>query len=869
MDTKPTYEELVQRIKALEKEKQESEWMKRVAIHQEVCPTPIIESKKIPVRETDLQSIINVKEIQSIMDDFYSLTHMATAILDLKGNVIEATGWQDICTKFHRVNPETARNCTESDLFLAKNLKPGEYLEYKCKNGLRDVVTPLYVGAEHLGNIYTGQFFYDDERVDEEFFIGQADTYGFDKNAYMDAFRRIPTYSPETIKHLMGFLAKFASYISEISLANMRLETEIREREKAEQALKESETHLRTLIDTIPDLVWLKDQKGIYLSCNPRFERFFGAKEKDIIGKTDYDFKNKELADFFRMHDKVAMAKGKPSKNEEEVTFADDGHREILETIKTPMYASDGKITGVLGIGRDITDRKRAEEAIQDSESFINSVMDNLPIGIAVNSVDPAVKFQYMNDNFCKFYRTTREALAHPDVFWTCVYEDPDFREKIKKRVLDDCASGEPERMVWADIPITHKGADTSFITAKNIPIPEKGLMISTVWDVTERKLAQEELKDRERLLNEVGRIAKIGGWEMDLTTGKAKWTEGTYDIVEIEYNQPVPGPDEHISYYLPEYQPMVSDAMQALVEEDRPLDFEAQARTAKGNIRWFHAIGRATREEGRCLKVHGTFQDITDRKKAEEEIRNLNRDLELRVHQRTAELREASKELEDFVYSVSHDLRAPLRSISGFAQIIDRRHKGSLNEEGRHYFDNIVKASRQMGELIDDLLKFSRLGRKAIQSQNVPLDDIFTSAMETLSDPMEKTGARVNLPEKMPVIQGDLTLATHIFINLLENAVKYHKPNEPPLIDVRFKMEDERVIVSIADNGIGIEPAYHEKIFNIFQRLHSQEDYPGTGIGLAAVRKAVQVMGGRVWVESEPDKGSVFKIKLITATTA
>jgi len=173
------------------------------------------------------------------------------------------------------------------------------------------------------------------------------------------------------------------------------------------------------------------------------------------------------------------------------------------------------------------------------------------------------------------------------------------------------------------------------------------------------------------------------------------------------------------------------------------------------------------------------------------------------------------------------------------------------------------------MGNLIDDLLKFSRLGRKAIKSEAVPLDDVFETAMKTLADRIRKKGAQVNLPKHMPGIQGDLTLATHIFINLLENAVKYHKPNEPPLIDIRLEVKDQTVVVSIADNGIGIAPENHEKIFNIFQRLHSEADYPGTGIGLAAVKKAVQIMGGQVWVESELGKGSVFKIKILLATTA
>ena len=335
-----------------------------------------------------LEDIINADEIQSILDDFHRLTNMVTAVLDLNGKVIEATGWQDLCTGFHRVNPLTARNCTESDLFLAKNLRPGEYVAYKCKNGLWDVVTPLFIGDKHLGNIYTGQFFYDDDPVDDGFFAKQAETYGFDKTAYMDALRRIPRYSRETVNNLMSFLVKLTTYISKISLFNMQLEEEIRERKQIENALKEREAQLRTLTRTIPDLVWLKDSQGKYLFCNSRFESFFGAQEKNIIGKTDYDFMDKDLADFFRKHDKAAVDKGKASINEEEVTFADDGHREILETIKTPIYNSNGQLAGVLGIGRDITGRKQAELAIAAEKERLAVTLRSIGDGVITTDSD-------------------------------------------------------------------------------------------------------------------------------------------------------------------------------------------------------------------------------------------------------------------------------------------------------------------------------------------------------------------------------------------------------------------------------------------------------------------------------------------------
>lgn len=486
MATKPTYEELEQRVKALENEKEK--WL-----------IDKIESKvdqEIEVPELELGDIINTEEIQSIMDDFCYLTNMVTAILDLKGKVIEATGWQDICTKFHRINPTTALHCTQSDLFLAKQLKPGEHAEYKCKNGLWDVVTPLYVGTKHLGNIYTGQFFYDDEQIDEKIFIKQAGQYEFEKDSYLEAFHRIPRYSRETINHLMSFLVKFTTYISRISLLNIQLEKEIRERTQAEEALKESETHLRTLLRTIPDLVWLKDQRGRYLVCNARFEKFFGAVEKDIIGKTDYDFIDKRLADFFREQDETVMMKGVPVRSEVEVTFADDGYHAILETIKTPMKRSDGQFTGVLGIGRDITERKRAEEALKKSKEYSEKLIESANAMIVVLDADGRI--QVFNKFAEQITGYTRQELIDRSWFEVLVPKNkyPDVWEVFLKTWNE----GIP---CTFENPIVTKSGEERFISWQNTELWEDDVFLGSISygiDITESKRLQKQLLQSQRM---------------------------------------------------------------------------------------------------------------------------------------------------------------------------------------------------------------------------------------------------------------------------------------------------------------------------------------------------------------------------------
>lgn len=281
---------------------------------------------------------------------------------------------------------------------------------------------------------------------------------------------------------------------------------EVDEHKRMEVALAEESLRRRILFEQSRDGIVIVDENGKVFEANLKYAEMLGYALEEVYDLYVWDWDAQWTRDELEEKLRVVDVSGE---------FFETRHRRKDGTFIDVEISTSGSVFGgkklVFCICRDISERKAAETALLESEAFVKAVMENLPIGIAVNTVHPAVEFAYMNDNFSKCYRTTREALAGPDTFWNAVYEDPEFREKIKQRVLDDCASGDPGRMCWQDVPIVRAGEETSFISARNAWVPNKSLMISTVWDVTEQKRVEEERNNLEERLRRAEKMEALG----------------------------------------------------------------------------------------------------------------------------------------------------------------------------------------------------------------------------------------------------------------------------------------------------------------------------------------------------------------------
>jgi len=544
---------------------------------------------------------------------------------------------------------------------------------------------------------------------------------------------------------------------------------------------------------------------------------------------------------------------------------AKDGSFYWVDTTIVPFLNDQGKPRQYVAIRADITERKKIEEQLRTSLQEVGDLKAALDEHAIVAMTDAQGRITFVNDKFCEISKYSREELLGQDHriinsgfhstefirdLWTTIAHGKVWHGEIKNKAKDGS-------FYWVDTTIV------PFL--KENGKPRQYVAIRT--DITERKRNEESLRDTQARLNSTLSAGSIGTWTWDLTHDRLFADEFTARMFSLEPEAAAAGlpAEAYLRALHEEDRPGVVAALERAVETCGRYDIEYRVCRPDGECSWLQARGRVEGDEaGKALHFHGAVMDITERKEAQEKVRRLNEELEQRVIQRTAELEIANKELEAFSYSVSHDLRAPLRAVDGFSQAVLEDYGEQLPEEGRHYLATIRGGAQRMGALIDDLLTFSRLSRLPLNKRSVDPKRVVRETLEELGFPIEGRAVEMRIGD-LPLCQGDAALLKQLWLNLLSNALKYTRQREPAVIEVGCTPDDNEQanVYFVRDNGAGFDMRYADKLFGVFQRLHRAEDFEGTGVGLAIVQRIVHRHGGRVWAEAALDQGATFYFTL------
>jgi PAS domain S-box-containing protein len=639
--------------------------------------------------------------------------------------------------------------------------------------------------------------------------------------------------------------------ISQVEAGGQKIYTvimrDVTERERADE-------RFRQLIEGAPNGMVMVDQSGQIVLVNAEIEKSFGYTRDELLGQPIELL----VPERFRAHHPthrdgfIAAPTTRPmGAGRDLYGLRKDGSQFPVEIGLNPLQTDQG--TMVLGTIVDITERKRAEETLRRSQEqlagVIGSAMDAI---ISVDEDQRIVLFNAAAERM--FLYPAEEAIGQP----LNRFIPKRFRPTHRGHIEDFGRTHVTKRSMGALGAIFGLRADGEEfpIEASISQLESEGRKFYTVIlrDITERKSAEEALKEQARILDLAPVLIR------DLSSRIIFWNSGAEQMYGWSSEEAV-GKITHILFQ---------------TKFPRPLE-EIKARLfAYGH--WEGELIHIRRDGGRIVVashwvLHKNEQDepravlevnndITERKQAEEEVRRLNEELEQRVQERTAQLQAANKELEAFSYSVSHDLRAPLRHINGFSQALLEDYADKLDEEGRGYLQEVRGASQEMAQLIDDVLQLARVTRSEMRREVVNLSELAQSVAAELRK--REAGRQVAVQLEAGLLtQGDRRLLRIILSNLLGNAWKFTAKQAQPEIVFGHEQRDGATVYFVRDNGAGFDMAFADKLFGAFQRLHTTDEFEGTGIGLATVQRIVNRHGGRVWAEGKVNEGATFYFTL------
>ncbi|MBT9549762.1 MAG: PAS domain-containing protein [Hydrogenophaga sp.] len=522
-----------------------------------------------------------------------------------------------------------------------------------------------------------------------------------------------------------------------------------------------------------------------------------------------------------------------------------------------------GRPVRTVGMVLDVTDITLAQQALQEKESMLAEAQDIACLGNW--SVDLRTQKVVWSDAMFRLlgYDPTKDEPGEA-LFLNRIH--PGDLQRVLSQMRRH-AEGEPgELRVMEHRIVTPAGLRHVELHARlACDVDGQPLRLyGTTMDVTERREATSALQDYKEMLEQAEALVKLGSWAGEVGTQRLTVSAQLFRNVGLDPSGRTPTDAEYLARIHPDDRAMVVDDMQRIRNAEEVGDLLFRTDPAWGPMRWLRrTVRRVTREaEGRGPRYIGTLLDVTDTMQAEERLRQLNLELEQRVAERTNQLSQANQELEAFSYTVSHDLKAPLRGIDGYSQLLVDDYGDRLDADGREFVQRIRQGVQQMGALIIDLLEYSRMERRGMAQEPVALRPLVEQILEGYHADIQTQGVQVNLCVEPLTLALDREGISVVLRNLIGNALKFSRDSQPPTLEIGARSVPGRRILWVRDNGVGFDMKYHDRMFGIFQRLHRAEEFPGTGVGLALVAKAVQRMGGRVRGESSPGAGATFYLE-------
>ncbi|MBF0426296.1 MAG: PAS domain-containing protein [Magnetococcales bacterium] len=971
-----------------------------------------------------LTDLIDISKVQSLAEAIHRASGIPIGIIDLDNNILVGAGWQEICTQFHRVHPETCRRCHESDAYVTHHLRdmpPAGFVEYECANGLWDIGIPVVVDGQHLATCFLGQFLYEGEEPDREFFLNQARQFGFDEAAYLTALERVPVFSREKVRAIIAYDMELVSLLSSLGLTSLRQREELVRRQASEASLRESENRFRTLAAQAPVGIYLTDGAGHTLFHNEIAATIIGKDLERATGDGWVDALHPDDRERVWSVWQNLVVSETPLEIEYRLVKP-TGQVTWVEGKAMALKDAAGRVKEIIGTINDVTENKLGRLAIEEAKATLELAQSMAHLGwwsYDIASGQPIWSEEMFRIFGCDpaqdvpHYSRHRE-MIHPEDW-------PIFDSAIQQACL-----GIPYDLV---IRVIFPDGSLHFVNTQGFPKQGENGKINGLFgisqDITDRKRAEEainalnqqlerrvyeqtaelrqanaqlqrEILERDRLqsmLAKAQEIAHLGSWSIDIPSHETYWSQEFAKIYGIEAWQQGDSLDRFLLEIIhPDDRERVTAAVQrSMANSQIPYEVECRLLRPDGSQRFVHALGEVIPDtSGQPMRMVGTVQDITERKLVEEAAKNAARELKksndfleklfdaphtsvvfldrhfnfIRVNRAYAQACErsvesfpgqnhfdlypnaeneaifqqvvatgqpfsiiakpftfpdhpewgttywdwslypikgdngavewlifvlrdvtSSKQAElaltrakeqaeaanqaksEFLAAMSHEIRTPMNVVIGMGDVLLET---PLDEVQRKYIFKQQSAGQNLLELINQILDFSKIeaGLMRLTEEPLQLHELLREVINLLEMVAQGKGLALTcrIGEGVsPWIIGDRLRLKQVLSNLLGNSIKF---TELGFIKVTAEVlagMPDKLHLTVQDSGIGVDEEKLEMIFGAFTQADATitRRYGGSGLGLALCRSMVELMGGTITVESVVGTGSTFRIIL------